>query len=109
MKDYVDIAGASGAGYRFMLFREGRPLSPMGGNVVYVRHTGERLEVIYADEVQNLLVGARERWREAQERYQVSDLYTRLNISERIRQLELADIVAVQDPPMNARPELKAG
>ena len=42
MKDYIDIHGASGERYRFMRLIDGRPLSPMGGNFVYARHTGER-------------------------------------------------------------------
>jgi hypothetical protein len=109
VKDYVDIHGASGECYRFMRLRDGRPLSPMGGNFVYGRTTGERFEMIYASEVQNLMKDARERWNEAVERYQVTDLYTRLNISERVRQLELADIVDADTPPMNVVPDRRAG
>jgi hypothetical protein len=109
VKDYVDVTGASGANYRFMRLKDGRPLSPMGGNFIYGRYTGEAFEIIYAGEVQNLLKDARERWSEAQQRYQVSDLYSRLNISERVRQLELADIADANHPPMNAAPDRKAG
>jgi hypothetical protein len=109
MSDYVDVPGASGRIYRFMRLKDGRPLSPMGGNYIFARHTGNRFELIYAGEVQNLLKDARERWREAVERYQVSEIYTRLNISERVRQLELEDIVAADPPPMNTTPERKAG
>jgi hypothetical protein len=109
MSDYVDVAGASGRIYRFMRLKDGRPLSPMGGNYVFARHTGSRFEMIYAGEVQNLMKDALERWSEAVERFQVSEIYTRLNISERIRQLELADIVAADPPPMNAGLERKAG
>ena len=109
MHDHVDVVGASGARYRFMRLREGRPLSPMGGNYIFGRHTGACFEVIYAGEAQNLLRDSRERWNEAVERYQVSDLYTRLNISERVRLLELADIVGAGTPPMNVEPTLKAG
>ncbi|HTX50281.1 MAG TPA: hypothetical protein VME40_12930 [Caulobacteraceae bacterium] len=109
MHDYIDVVGASGERYRFMRLREGRPLSPMGGNFIFGRHTGPRFELIYAGEAQNLLKDARDRWREAVERYQVSELYTRLNISERVRQLELADIVGAGAPPMNIEPTLKAG
>ncbi|HEY1750621.1 MAG TPA: hypothetical protein VGG29_05125 [Caulobacteraceae bacterium] len=109
MQDHLDINGASGVTYRFMRLKDGRPLSPMGGNYLYVRFTGERVEVICAGEVQNLLKDARERWAEAQERYQVSELFSRLNISERVRQLELADIVEANHPPMNTTPERRAG
>jgi hypothetical protein len=107
--DYIDVAGGSGSNYRFMRLKDGRPLSPMGGNFVFARFTGERCELIYAGQAQNLMTGARERWSEAVERYQVTELYSRLNISERVRQLELADIVAASHPPMNVGPERKAG
>jgi hypothetical protein len=109
VRDHVDVTGASGVTYRFMRLKDGRPLSPMGGNFLYCRFTGEACELIYAGEVQNLQQDARERWSEAQQRFQVSDLYTRLNISERVRQLELADIVAANHPPLNTSPERKAG
>lgn len=109
MRDYIDIRGASGSVYRFMLLKEGRPLSPMGGNFLYARRTGERFEMLYAAEVQNLLKDARDRWNEAIERFQASELYTRLNISERVRKLEHADIIDGNLPPMNAAPDRKAG
>jgi hypothetical protein len=109
VSEHVDVRGASGRTYRFLLVRDGRPLSPAGGNFIYGRRTGDRFELILAGEVQNLLKDARERWREAQERYQVTELYTRLNLPERTRQLEHADIVAGAEPLMNDIPERKAG
>ena len=109
MHDYIDVRGASGATYRFMRLKDGRPLSPMGGNYLYVRFTGSNCELIYAAEAQNLLKDARDRWSEAFERYQVSELYSRLNISERVRVQELADITEANHPPMNATPDRKAG
>lgn len=101
MHDYIDIKGVSGASYRFMRFRDGRPLSPAGGNFLYGRYTGARFELLYAGEVQNLLKDSRSRWDEARSRFQASDLYTRLNLSERVRQLEHGDIVQANAPPMN--------
>jgi hypothetical protein len=109
VKDYVDIVGASGAVFRFMRLKDGRPLSPMGGNFIFGRYTGDRFELVYAGEVQNLLKDARERWAEAVERFQASEVFTRLNISERVRQLELADIVEANAPLMNSHPDRKAG
>ena len=109
MQDFIDVAGQSGATYRFNRQRDGRPLSPMGGNYLCARHTGDAFELIYAGEAQNLLTGARERWDEAVTRFQVSELYSRLNISERVRHLELADIVASTHPPMNTGPDRRAG
>ena len=82
MRDYVDIIGAAGSHYRFaMRLKDGRPLSPMGGNFLFARFTGEAFEMIYAGEAQNLMNGAKERWNEAVERFQVTELYSRLNIS----------------------------
>jgi hypothetical protein len=108
MRDFIDIAGASGVSYRFSRLREGRPLSPMGGNYAYVRFTGDRFELIYVGESQNLLRSARDHWDDAADRFQVRELFTRLNISERVRQKELADIVAASSPPMNAETVRKA-
>ncbi len=105
MREYVDVTGASGASYRFMRFRDGRPLSPMGGNYLYARFTGDRFELIFAGEAPNLLLNARERWAEAVSGFQATELYSRLNISERIRQMELSDIAAANRPPMNAETE----
>jgi len=107
--DYIDVHGVSGTTYRFMRLKDGRPLSPMGGNYLYVRFTGDKFELIYAAEAQNLLKDARDRWNEASERYQVTELFSRLNISERVRLLELADITEAAHPPMNATPDRKAG
>lgn len=101
MQDYIDIQGVSGARYRFMRLKDGRPLSPMGGNYLYARFTSERLELVFVGEVQNLLKDARERWSEAQQKFGASDLYSRLNISERIRRQELEDILEATHPPMN--------
>ncbi|MBV9995278.1 MAG: hypothetical protein JO127_08695 [Caulobacteraceae bacterium] len=108
MNDHLDIKGASGATYRFMRFKEGRPLSPAGGNFLFGRYTGSRFELLYAGEVQNLLKDARSKWQEAVERYQASTLFTRLNISERVRQVEHDDIVKAHEPPMNEDPEAPA-
>ena len=108
MEDHVDVKGASGRVYRFMRLKEGRPLSPAGGNYLYGRHTGARFEPIFAGEAQNLMQDACVRWAEAVERYQATCLYTRLNLGERVRQLEQADIIAGAVPPMNGEPTAPA-
>ena len=109
MQDFVDVVGASGSTYRFMRLKDGRPLSPMGGNYLYARYTADRFEMIYAGEAQNLMQDARARWDEAVRRFQVAEMFSRLNISERVRHLELADIVGANHPPMNAAPDRQAG
>ena len=66
MKDQIDLKGASGALYRFQRLREGHPLSPMGGNWVYVRDEMEgQFKVLCCGEGENLMAGARLRWDEA--------------------------------------------
>jgi hypothetical protein len=116
MRDIIDVRGASGVTYRFTRFRDGNPLSAMGGNFVYVRpqNNAEKAggaegegaaEVIYAGEAQNLLTDARRQWDRAIAEHGVTDLFTRLNISERTRRHEHADILAATRPPMNAAEE----
>ena len=101
MRDLIDVRGASGAVYRFGLVRDGRPLSPIGGNYLYVRETGETYEVVYAGEGQNLINDARGRWNEAVAAHGSLHLFTRLNISEGVRQHEHGDILASARPAMN--------
>jgi hypothetical protein len=101
VRDQLDVRGVSETVYRFSLFKEGRPLSPMGGNFLFVRETGGKNEILYAGEVQNLLKDAHSRWAEGSETFGATHLYTRLNISERVRQLEHEDIVEALSPPMN--------
>jgi hypothetical protein len=101
MKDIIDVKGASGAVYRFTRFRDGSPLSAMGGNFIYARQLPSGPQIIYAGEAQNLLTGARTRWAQAVREHAAEDLFTRLNISEHTRQVEHADIAAAQDLPMN--------
>jgi hypothetical protein len=101
MRDWIDLKGASGAIYRFNLFKDGRPLSPMGGNFIYARETAGRVEVLYINEVQNLLKDAGNRWNEGVQTHQAEALYTRLNISERVRKQEHDDLAVGLTPPMN--------
>ena len=110
VRDLLDLKGASGRIYRFMLLRDGRPLSPMGGNYAYVRDPEGDREVIFADEAQNLLQDARRRWTDAVQMHGDLHLYTRLNISERVRLQEHADLIEGLTPPMNGRDQkLKNG
>jgi hypothetical protein len=101
MKDLIDVRGASGAVYRFAMVREGRALSPIGGNYLYVREAGDTYEIIHAGEGQNLINDARVRWGEAVAAHGALHLFTRLNISEGVRRYEHDDIVAAVRPTMN--------
>ena len=109
MQDIIDIRGASGVSYRFTRFRDGNPLSAMGGNFLYAREGGEGAEVLYAGEAQNLLTDAREFWERAVAEHGAKDLYTRLNISAGTRRLEHADILAASATQMNAVAAEKGG
>lgn len=107
MRDIIDVKGASGAVYRFTRFRDGNPLSAMGGNFVYAREDGDGSSILFAGEAQNLLTGAAFDWDRAVRDFAADGLYTRLNISEAVRRREHADIAAAagalpMDPP---RPE----
>lgn len=104
MRDLIDVRGATGAVYRFGLVRDGRPLSPIGGNYLYVRETGETYEIVYAGEGQNLINDAHSRWNDAQSDHGPLHMFTRLNISEGVRRTEHDDIVTVVRPVMNALP-----
>ena len=101
MKDIIDVRGASGAVYRFTRFRDGNPLSAMGGNFIYAREANAQTHLLYAGEAQNLLTDARARWDQAVREHAAENLYTRLNISERTRQHEHADILGGEVLPMN--------
>ncbi len=101
MRDLLDVKGASGAVYRFSRLREGSPLSAMGGNYVYAREKAGVLELVYAAETENLLREAQTKWAGAVEAHGAQHLFTRLNISERVRKHENEDILAVVTPSMN--------
>lgn len=104
MRDLLDIKGASGTVYRFSRLREGRPLSAMGGNFVYARDGEAALELVYSGESENLLKDAQAQWSVAVAGHGAQHLFTRLNISERVRKQENEDILAAITPPMNDAP-----
>ena len=101
MRDLLDIKGASGTVYRFSRLREGRPLSAMGGNFVYARVNGDAMELVYTGESENLMKDAQVHWSAAVEGFGAEHLFSRLNISERVRKSENEDILAAVSPPMN--------
>jgi hypothetical protein len=105
MRDLIDMRGASGAVYRFNLVSAERPLSPMGGNFIYVRDRPDGYEVVFVGEAQNLLAESRSRWAEAAKTHGAAHLYTRLNVTERARSHEYADILNATRPPMTSPSE----
>lgn len=112
MRDQIDCRVGSGEHLRFALFREGRPLSPMGGNYLYVKEAEDgAIYVIYAGQADNLALHAQTRWAEAQAGFGAQALYTRLNITAAVRRREHVELLEALEPPMNAdepRPPARA-
>ena len=75
----------------------------MGGNFIYVREEPVGgFAVIHSGEGENLLTGARQRWSDAEREHGATHLFTRLNISQSVRQHEHADLSDHYQPPMTA-------
>jgi hypothetical protein len=102
VRDQIDCRIESGDHLRFTLFKEGRPLSPMGGNFLYVKDSDDGPQVFYAGQTDNLALHAQTRWAEAQAEFGVDGLYTRLNITAAVRRREHFDLLAALAPQMNA-------
>jgi hypothetical protein len=102
VRDQIDCRLESGEHLRFSLFKEGRPLSPMGGNYLYVKDCEDGPRIIFAGQTDNLALHAQERWGEAQDLFGLDGLYTRLNITTAVRKREHQDLLEALDPPMNA-------
>ena len=97
-----EIAGKSGARYRYNAFEEDRFLPPAGANFVIARLTKEGATVVYAGETDNL---ASQSWRKtldkARETYRDAAILTRLNVTRAVREAERVDLIAEHQPPMN--------
>jgi hypothetical protein len=102
VKDQIDCRSTSGEYLRFSLFKEGRPLSPMAGNYVYVRGEDDTMEVVFVGETDNLSKNAQAHWAEAQRTFGATGLYTRLNITAAVRRREHAELLTAYAPAMNA-------
>jgi hypothetical protein len=101
LRDQIDCRLESGEHLRFSLFKEGRPLSPMGGNYLYVKDCEEGPRIIFAGQTDNLALHAQARWGEGQEAFGLDGLYTRLNITTVVRKREHQDLLEALNPPMN--------
>jgi len=96
MKEFVDLQGASGSQYRFRLWPEGAPHSPMAGNYVFVKEEPEGFAVVLVG-VTSDLSHARMEGRLAAKKG-ATHLYTRLNVARAVRISEHEDIVARYQP-----------
>jgi hypothetical protein len=98
----IDLAGASGARYRYASIDEERFLPPAGANYVIAELTQEGPNVIYAGETDNL---ANQTWRgdleRAKRKYNDATVLTRLNVTRAVREAERQDLIENYHPPMN--------
>jgi hypothetical protein len=97
-----DLAGKSGARYRYSPLEEERFLPPAGANFLIARVNKEGATIIYAGETDNL---ANQTWRAALEKaraaYGDAAILTRLNVTRAVREAERVDLVEAHQPPMN--------
>jgi uncharacterized protein related to proFAR isomerase len=98
----IEIAGKSGARYRYTPLEEDRFVPPAGANFVIAELTPEGPRLVYAGETDNL---ANQAWRKALEEARKSKpdakVLTRLNVTRAVREAERADLVEQHQPPMN--------
>lgn len=103
MNRQIDLAGASGARYRYSPLDESRFLPPAGANYVIAEITNEGgATVVYAGETDNL---ASQTWRadleKARRKYTGATLLTRLNVTRSVREAERRDLIDNYHPPLN--------
>ena len=98
-----ELAGKSGARYRYVALEEERFLPPAGANFVIAKMSKEGPTVVYAGETDNL---ASQTWREALDKaraaYGEAAILTRLNVTRAVREAERTDLIEQHQPPMNA-------
>jgi len=94
--DFIDVAGASGASYRFRRV-DPDALPPMGGNVVVVESTASPQRYLLCGAARSLYRAA-SRVDAALKASTASRLYIRLNVARTTREAEHADIVAAVQP-----------
>jgi uncharacterized protein related to proFAR isomerase len=102
----IELAGKSGARYRYTPLEEERFLPPAGANFVIAKvHKDGAATVIYAGETDNL---ANQTWRQALEAARQTErdaaVLTRLNVTRAVRKAEQDDLVEEHQPPMNLEP-----
>ena len=102
MTRQIELAGASGAHYRYSPIDENRFLPPAGANYVIAEITDDGTTVVYAGETDNL---ANQTWRQALERARQkiagATVLTRLNVTRAVREAERRDLIDAYHPPLN--------
>jgi hypothetical protein len=95
VKDLIDVAGASGAVYRFRRV-SGDALRAAAGNFLYVRDSAG-LAIVCCG-TSNDLFGAQALRAELVDEYGPVELYIRLNVSSALRAHELGDLCEQHTP-----------
>ncbi len=103
MTRQIDLAGASGARYRYTPIDENRFLPPAGANYVIAEVSDDGPKVFFAGETDNL---ASQTWRadldKARRNHGGAMVLTRLNVTRAVREAERKDLVENYHPPMNS-------
>ena len=98
----VELAGKSGARYRYTPLEEERFLPPAGANYVIAELTRDGARVVFAGETDNL---ASQSWKPALEKarqtYAKAKVLTRLNVTRAVREAERRDLIEHYSPPLN--------
>ena len=98
----IELAGKSGARYRYTPIEEERFLPPAGANFVIAELTRDGARVVFAGETDNL---ANQTWRQALEKarqtYSKAKVLTRLNVTRAVREAERRDLIEQYAPPLN--------
>ena len=104
MQNFIDLAGASGATYRFQRVDDLTNLPAIAGNFVYVKGDGPKMVVLCCGADETLLRAA-SRWPDAQQSHGAKAIYVRKNVSWKVRASEHEDIVERHRPPLVAAAE----
>jgi hypothetical protein len=103
MQDFIDLQGASGATYRFRLWREGASHLPIAGNYVFVREDQKKPVVVLAGTSLDLSTCRADAGKATARG--ATHLYTRLNVARALRTAEHQDLVAHHKPELVSKPE----
>jgi len=100
----IEIAGKSGARYRYTPLEEDRFVPPAGANYIIAELKPDGPSIVYAGETDNLAnLAWRQALEEARKTYAHARVLTRLNVTRAVREAERADLVEQYQPPLNQR------
>lgn len=102
MSRQIELAGKSGARYRYTGLEEERFIAPAGANYVIAEVTNEGATVLYAGETDNLAsLTWRSKLEQARKKHAEAKILTRLNVTRAVREAEKVDLIEEHQPPMN--------